>query len=76
MSKKCPYKIGDEVQFTPSKRTQGLYQDIEKFGLQINQVATIEEIRDGVYLYFSGKKGGFPWNEFIIVQKDSDQDCK
>lgn len=69
MNDKCPYNIGDRVRFTPSKRTKGLYQDIERFGLKPNQVAIIREIRDGVYLYFDDGKGGFPWNEFSSVHE-------
>lgn len=69
MIEKCPYSVGDEVRFTPSERTRGLYQNIERFGLKIDQVATIREVRDGVYLYFEGGSGGFPWNEFTLVRK-------
>ena len=69
MSEKCPYNVGDEVRFTPSKRTCGLYQDVEGFGLKIGQTAIIREIRDGIYLYFDAGAGGFPWNEFSLVRK-------
>jgi hypothetical protein len=69
MSDRCPYNVGEEVRFTPSERTRGLYQDVERFGLKLNQVATIREIRDGVYLYFDDGRGGFPWNEFSPAQK-------
>jgi hypothetical protein len=45
----------------------GLYQDIKRFGLEIGDVAVIRDIKDGVYLYFDGGRGGFPWNEFTKV---------
>jgi hypothetical protein len=60
----CPFNVGDTVQFTPSRRTQDLYQDIERFGIRMGEQRVIEEIREGVYLYFSGGAGGWPWNEF------------
>ena len=63
----CPFGIGDKVRFTPSERTLGLYQDIERFGLKINEEAIIREIREGIYLYFDGEAGGMPWNEFSLV---------
>jgi len=63
--KKCPFKVGDMVRFSPSPRTQALYQDIDRFGLKVNQVAKIREIRRGIYLYFKNGRGGFPWNEFV-----------
>jgi hypothetical protein len=65
----CPYNVGDVVKFTPSARTIGLYQDIERFGLKIGQEVIIREIRDGTYLYFGAGAGGFPWNEFSLVKK-------
>jgi len=61
---KCPFKVGDVVKFTPSERTRNLYQNIERFGLAIEQTVVIREIRDGIYLYFDNGAGGFPWNEF------------
>lgn len=70
---KCPFCVGDLVQFTPSERTQGLYQNINRFGLEIGQEAVITEIRGGVYLYFGKNIGGFPWNEFTLV-KNSDNE--
>lgn len=72
MNEKCPYSVGDKVRFTPSERTKGLYQDIERFGLELNQVATIREIRHGIYLYFDDERGGLPWNEFSPVRKGED----
>ncbi len=69
MNKKCPYDIGDIVRFTPSARTRGLYQNIERFGLAVGAEATIHEIRDDVYLHFGDNVGGFPWNEFSLVRK-------
>lgn len=72
MSKtKCPFKVGDIVRFTPSKRTRGLYQDVERFGIKTNQEAKIKEIRQGAYLYFEEGIGGMPWNEFTLVKKES-----
>ena len=69
MTSKCPYKVGDTVRFIPSKRTKGLYQKIERFGLEIGEKAVIKEIRNELYLYFEGDKGGFPWNEFELVKE-------
>ena len=63
----CPFSIGDLVRFTPSQRTVGHYQDIERFGVRINQELVIVEIKDGVYLYFDNGAGGWPWNEFELV---------
>jgi hypothetical protein len=60
----CPFQVGDHVRFTPSERTCGLYQDIEHFGVAPGKVFQIKSIKDGVYLYFGGDKGGWPWNEF------------
>ena len=69
MIESCPYDVGDVVRFTPSERTKGLYQNIERFGLSEGGEATVREIRDGVYLYFDDDAGGFPWNEFSLVRK-------
>lgn len=70
MSNQCPFAIGDMVRFTPSSRTQGLYQNIGRFGLDPGETAEIREIRDGIYLYFDNGRGGFPWNEFTGVKKE------
>ncbi len=67
MNEKCPYNIGDKVKFSPFERTERLYQNIERFGLKVCQIAIIQEIRDDVYLYFENGTGGFLWNEFTIV---------
>jgi len=69
MTDACPYNVGDVVRFTPSERTKGLYQNIERFGLSEGDEATVREIRDGIYLYFDNDAGGFPWNEFSLVKK-------
>jgi len=69
MNETCPYDVGDMVRFTPSERTKGLYQDVERFGLAIGEEAVIREIRDDVYLYFDDEAGGFAWNEFSLVKK-------
>lgn len=74
--KKCPFKIGDTVKFTPSPRTLGHYQDIGRFGIKVNQTAKIKEIRKGIYLYFEGGHGGFPWNEFSPVREPTSQQMK
>ena len=66
---KCPYSIGDIVRFTPSKRTLGHYQNIERFGIKVNQELEIKEIKEGTYLYFESGTGGWPWNEFTPVNK-------
>ena len=60
----CPFRVGDQVVFSPSNRTRGLYQDIERFGVKIGEKRTISEIREETYLYFDGGAGGWPWNEF------------
>jgi hypothetical protein len=65
---KCPFKIGDTVRFTPSERTKGLYQDIERFGLKVNEERQITNIKEDTYLYFQ-EAGGMPWNEFTLVRK-------
>jgi len=39
--KACPFKVGDYVRFTPSKRTSGLYQNIERFGVSLGDVCQI-----------------------------------
>lgn len=62
-SQECPFEVGMKVQFSPSKRTKGLYQNIEGFGLTPGGVYTITEIKDEIYLYFK-EGGGWPWNEF------------
>jgi hypothetical protein len=65
--KKCPFAIGDFVRFTPSPRTVGHYQDVERFGIHVGKVYKIKNIKDGIYLYFQDGKGGWPWNEFSPV---------
>lgn len=67
----CPYQIGDYVRFTPSERTSGLYQDLERFGVAPEKVYQIKSIKDGLYLYFDGMKGGWPWNEFTAVSLEN-----
>src|SRR5262249_7399900 len=61
---RCPYSVGDAGTFTPSQRTRGLYQDVERFGVHIGETLVIEEIRDAMYLDSKGGIGGWPWNEF------------
>jgi hypothetical protein len=63
-SAQCPFRIGDRVRFTPSARTVGLYQNVERFGVRVDEVHPIQSIKDGVYLYFDEGKGGWPWTEF------------
>lgn len=65
----CPFSIGDCVRFTPSQRTIGHYQNIERFGIRINQELVIVKIKDDVYLYFDNGVGGWPWNEFKLVER-------
>ena len=62
----CPFKIGDCVRFTPSKRTIGWYQDIERFGVKIGETLEIERIKDDKYLYFESDKGGWHWEDFTL----------
>ena len=72
----CPFKVGDHVRFTPSQRTSGLYQDLERFGVAVGKVYQIKAVKDGLYLYFAGAKGGWPWNEFTAVSLNGEnQDC-
>ena len=61
----CPFVVGDRVTFSPSLRTQGLCQNIERFGVRVGETLTIKRIRDGIYLYFDNGAGGWPWNEFV-----------
>lgn len=68
-SSTCPFNVGDLVRFTPSPRTRGLYQNIERFGLRVDQEAVVKEIKEGMYLYFEGGAGGWPWNEFVLVRE-------
>lgn len=70
MTNRCPYKVGDVVRFTPSERTKGLYQDIERFGMGVGEEAIIRDVREGVYLYFDHGAGGFPWNEYTLVETE------
>jgi hypothetical protein len=65
--KLCPFKIGDHVIFSPSKRTSGLYQNVDRFGVEVGQSYEITDIKDGTYLYFGSGKGGWPWTEFTAV---------
>ena len=65
----CPFEIGDIVRFTPSERTRGHYQVIERFGLKIGEEAEVQSIKDGVYVYCNNGVGGWPWNEFTLVRK-------
>jgi hypothetical protein len=64
----CPFKVGDYVRFTPSKRTRGLYQDVERFGVRVGHVYRIHDIKDGLYLYFYTGRGGWPWTEFTSAK--------
>lgn len=68
---KCPFKVGDMVRFSPSTRTQGLYQDLDRLGLKVGEIAEIKEIRGDLYLYFEKGRGGFPWNEFVGIVSGS-----
>ena len=68
MKKDCPYKVGDKVRFSPSDRTKGLYQNINKGQVQEGEVMIIKEIKDQCYLYGEGGKGGWPWNEWERVE--------
>ncbi|MBM2854141.1 MAG: hypothetical protein HW417_1069 [Steroidobacteraceae bacterium] len=63
-TERCPFLVGDCVTFTPSERTRGHYQNIERFGVRIGDTLTIQEVRDGTYLYFDNGAGGWPWSEF------------
>jgi len=60
----CPFSIGEPVVFTPSARTRGLYQDIERFGMDEGKTYVVREIRDDMYIYTDNGAGGWPWTEF------------
>lgn len=74
MKSQCPFSIGDFVRFTPSERTKGLYQDIGRFGVQLNETVIIRRISEGTYLYFDEGRGGFPWSEFTRVDTEEGND--
>jgi hypothetical protein len=67
----CPFSVGDTVRFTPSERTKGHYQGITQFGIAPDEEKKITRIKDNLYLYFDENAGGWPWNEFTLVQKAS-----
>lgn len=75
MEIECPFKVGDRVRFTPSERTKGLYQNIERFGIREGEVLIIRKIKKGVYLYFDHQKGGWPWIEFTHVNANQDEEA-
>ena len=62
----CPFSIGDSVVFTPSARTRGLYQAIERFGMEVGETYVVRKIRNGIYVYTDNGAGGWPWNEFTV----------
>lgn len=72
MTSTCPFRVGDRVIFTPSERTRGLYQDVDRFGVRPGEPYVIAEIRDGTYLYFENGSGGWPWNEFRAAAGQGD----
>ena len=41
----CPFSVGHLVRFTPSKRTVGLYQDINGLGVTIGEELSIKSIK-------------------------------
>jgi hypothetical protein len=67
----CPFKVGDIVRFSPSKRTCGLYQDIEGFGIKLGEEAEVKSIKDDTYLCLSNGAEGWPWNEFVLVKSSA-----
>ncbi len=67
-AKKCPYKVGDRVKFVPGERTIGWHQPkMESQGLHAGYVGTVTQVKDGIYIYLDGDKGGFPWTDFQKV---------
>jgi hypothetical protein len=38
--------------------------------VKIGEIVTIEEIRDDMYLFCKGGKGGWPWNEWAAVDEE------
>lgn len=65
----CPFAVGDIVRFTPSPRALRQTQGMTAFGVVPGQEIEIKTITDGLYLFFAGDTGGWPWNEYILVRK-------
>lgn len=65
---KCPFGVGDVVRFTPSERTQGLYQNIGRFGLEVGEEVEVRAIK-GDYLCATNGTDSWPWSEFTLVRK-------
>ena len=66
----CPFIVGDTVRFAPSKRTLGLYVDIDRFGISNGEIGIIKRISDEAYIYFDKDRGGWHWQEFELVKED------
>lgn len=67
----CPFAVGDYVRFTPSSRALQQQESIAAFGVKPGQELKIEKITDGLYLFFAGDIGGWPWHEYTLVRKDA-----
>ncbi len=65
----CPFAVGDKVRFTPSPRALRQSQSIAAFGVAPGQELEIIKISDGLYLFFTGDVGGWPWHEYTLVEK-------
>ena len=68
---KCPFAVGDTVRFVPSKRTLGLYVNIDRFGISSGEIGIINCISDGSYIYFDKGRGGWHWREFELVNREA-----
>ena len=69
LPKNCPFKIGDQVVFNPSKRTLGWNTFIEENGLKQYHAYKIVDINNGKYLTLEGVKGGWHWHDFAGLQR-------
>lgn len=77
MATKCPFRTGELIRFTPSKRTRGLYQDIDALGVQIDEIIAVGNIKDDTYIYTKDGRGGWPWPEWSSTsnKKEAYQDA-
>lgn len=67
--KKCPFKIGDRVKFTPNQRAIGWYQhSFERMKIHPGYEGTITAIKEETFIYLDKKIGGFPWTNFKKIQ--------
>lgn len=60
---KCPFEVGDEVTFIGGEKL-GWFQNLDTFGLKIDDVITINKINEEKYIYDSSGNGGWHWRLF------------